>query len=59
MAYLTYEIIPSPLREGSTLFGGHSEVVQLSCIELKPVKKFSEDANMMRFQYKVLGENQL
>ena len=34
--------------------GGVGTVVQLFWIELKLVKKFSADANMKRFQYKVL-----
>ena len=46
--------IPSPVREGSTLFGDHSAVDQLFLIELKPVKKFRADANLKRIQYKIL-----
>ena len=51
--------IPSPVMEGSTflVIAG----VQFFLIELKPIRKFSANANLKRFQHKVfkLGENQI
>ena len=40
--------IPSPVREGSTLFGDHR--VSIFQTELKPVRRVSADANLKRFQ---------
>ena len=45
--------IPSPVREGSTLFGDHSGSILLNRAGLKPVRRVSADANLKEISAKI------